>query len=73
MTSNREENVSDKLLSSRIEIPLSKYSGFAQGSSGDRDYVNGHEVVCSTSIKLPYIEKIPPYTTWIFLDRYDKL
>ena len=64
-----EENGFGKMLSARIEIPLCKYTGFAQGS-GDRDYANGHEVVSSTNAKLPYIEKLPPYTTWIFLDKY---
>ncbi|GAY41090.1 hypothetical protein CUMW_056770 [Citrus unshiu] len=48
-------------------MPLCKYSGFPQGL-GDRDYVNSHEVVLSTSSKLSHVQKIPPYTTWIFLD-----
>ncbi|GAV83620.1 SET domain-containing protein [Cephalotus follicularis] len=74
VTSSRKlDNRSDRLFSSRIEIPLCTFSGFAQGS-GDKDYVNGHEVVSSTSsIKLPYVEKIPPYTTWIFLDRNQRM
>lgn len=52
-------------------MPLCKYSGFPQGL-GDRDYVNSHEVVLSTSSKLSHVQKIPPYTTWIFLDKYDQ-
>ncbi|KAF2325080.1 hypothetical protein GH714_022665 [Hevea brasiliensis] len=56
-----------KMNFSRIGTPLCKYSGFAHGS-GDKDYINGHEVIPSTSARLPFIEKIPPYTTWIFLD-----
>ncbi|KAK6260334.1 hypothetical protein SCA6_014808 [Theobroma cacao] len=67
-----EENGFGKVLSSRIEIPLYKYSGFAQGS-GDRDYATGHEVQSSTNAKLPYIEKLPPYTTWIFLDKNQRM
>ncbi|KAI8522581.1 hypothetical protein RHMOL_Rhmol13G0007700 [Rhododendron molle] len=55
------------ILSSRIENPLCKFGGFAQ-ASGDKDYVNVQEVAYSISAKLPYIENIPPYTTWIFLD-----
>lgn len=51
-------------------MPLCKYSGFSQGL-GDKEYANCHEVVFSISTKLPYMEKIPPYTTWIFLDKYD--
>ncbi|KAL5863040.1 hypothetical protein ACOSQ3_000554 [Xanthoceras sorbifolium] len=53
-------------------MPLCKYSGFPQGL-GDKDYFNSHEVVFSTSSKLPYVEKIPPYTTWIFLDRNQRM
>lgn len=64
-----EENGFSKMLSSRIEISSCKYTGFAQGS-GDGDYANCHEVVYSTSAKLPCMEKLPPYTTWIFLDKY---
>ncbi|TYH95970.1 hypothetical protein ES332_A12G144600v1 [Gossypium tomentosum] len=67
-----EENGFGKMLSSRILIPLFKYAGFAQGS-GDRDYSNGHEVVSSTSVKLPNVEKLPPYTTWIFLDKNQRM
>ncbi|XWS46553.1 hypothetical protein CRYUN_Cryun14cG0077700 [Craigia yunnanensis] len=67
-----EENGFGKMLSARIEIPLCKYTGFAQ-DSGDRDYANGHEVVSSTNAKLPYIEKLPPYTTWIFLDKNQRM
>ena len=29
---------------------------------------NGKSII--TLVKLPFIEKIPPYTTWIFLDRF---
>ncbi|XP_022757886.1 histone-lysine N-methyltransferase EZA1-like isoform X2 [Durio zibethinus] len=60
------------MLSSRIEIPLCKYTGFAQ-VSGDRDYANALEVVSPTSAKLPYIEKFPTYTTWIFLDKNQRM
>jgi hypothetical protein len=73
VTSRKEassaENGVVKILSSRIERPLCKFNGFAQGL-GDKDYFNGHEVVLSTSTKLPHVERLPPYTTWIFLDRY---
>ena len=63
------QNGVSKMISLRIGAPLCKYGGFAQGS-GDRDLINGHEVAVSTSTKLPFVEKIPPYTTWIFLDKY---
>lgn len=58
-----------KMLSVRISNPLCKVGGFLPGS-GDRDYANGEEVVSSTTARLPLAENIPPYTTWIFLDKY---
>ncbi|KAI7984406.1 Histone-lysine N-methyltransferase EZA1 [Camellia lanceoleosa] len=67
-----EANGQGKMLSSRIKTPPCKFSGFAQGS-GDKDYTIIHEVVFSTSVKLPHIDKIPPYTTWIFLDRNQRM
>lgn len=65
-----EKNGSFKLFPSRIEQPLCKFSGFAHGY-GDKDYINNQEVVFSSSTKLPSAENLPPYTTWIFLDRFD--
>lgn len=64
-----EESRNGKMLLSRMELPLCKLSGIASGSE-DKDYINNQEVVYSISIKLPYVERLPPYTTWIFLDRY---
>ncbi|XP_059311800.1 histone-lysine N-methyltransferase EZA1 isoform X2 [Lycium ferocissimum] len=61
-----------KMLSLRISNPLCEVGGFLQGS-GDRDYANGEEVVSSTTAKLPLIENIPPYTTWIFLDKNQRM
>lgn len=73
VTSRKEvsltENGVGKMLSSRTEHPFYKFNGLAQGF-GDKDCINSHEVVLSTSTKLPHVEKLPPYTTWIFLDRY---
>ncbi|XP_047965913.1 histone-lysine N-methyltransferase EZ3-like [Salvia hispanica] len=54
-------------LSLRMNHPLSKLSGLVQGSEDDTD--NKKEVVFSETTKLPLIERIPSYTTWIFLDR----
>lgn len=53
----------------RTEKPLCKINGFSRGS----DNSNIQEVVCSTSAKLPSMENIPPYTTWIFLDRNQRM
>ncbi|KAJ6343758.1 hypothetical protein OIU76_005494 [Salix suchowensis] len=66
------KNEASKMISVRIGAPLCKYSGFAQGS-GDKDLINGHEVVVATSTKLLFVEKIPPYTTWIFLDKNQRM
>ncbi|KAK6937281.1 SET domain, partial [Dillenia turbinata] len=72
--SNKDVSFIDKgiLLSSRVENPYCKFSGSAQGF-GDKDYVITHEVVPLLNSKLPHIEKIPPYTTWIFLDRNQRM
>ncbi|XP_024450558.1 histone-lysine N-methyltransferase EZA1 isoform X6 [Populus trichocarpa] len=66
------QNGVSKMISLRIGTPLCKYGGFAQGS-GDKDVINGHEVAATTGTKLPFVEKIPPYTTWIFLDKNQRM
>lgn len=71
-SSNTEENGSAKMFAWRIEHPLCKLSGLARGY-GDKDHVNFHEVSSLPSSKLPQTDKLPPYTTWIFLDRYFRL
>ncbi|KAG2697666.1 hypothetical protein I3760_07G116500 [Carya illinoinensis] len=76
VTSRKEvsltENGVGKMLSSRAERPFCKFNGLAQGF-GDKDHINSHEVVLSTCTKLPHVEKLPPYTTWIFLDRNQRM
>ncbi|PON61716.1 Histone-lysine N-methyltransferase, EZ [Parasponia andersonii] len=62
-----QENGSGKMLHLRIENPICKLSGCGEGF-GDKDHVNYHDFVPQSSIKLPYVDKLPPYTTWIFLD-----
>lgn len=62
-----EENRKTPILSSRIDHPLCKFSGFSP-VWGDKDH-NNQDVLSATSIKMPYIETLPPYTSWIFLDR----
>lgn len=66
-SSQTEENRTRSILSSRMDDPLCKFSGFTQGS-GDKDHSNP-DMLSVTSIKIPYIERLPPYTSWIFLDR----
>ncbi|XP_051141801.1 histone-lysine N-methyltransferase EZA1 isoform X2 [Andrographis paniculata] len=63
---------SGNFLSLRMNYPLCKVSGLIQGSS-DRENLDNEEVVFSTTAKLPHVERIPPYTTWIFLDRNQRM
>ncbi|CAL9232794.1 unnamed protein product [Arabidopsis halleri] len=65
------ENGNSNVFSSRMEIPLCKLNGFSHGV-GDRDYVPTKDVTAA-SVKLPIAERIPPYTTWIFLDRNQRM
>ncbi|KAG4396809.1 hypothetical protein AAZX31_10G012700 [Glycine max] len=66
-----EENRKTPILSSRIDHPLCKFSGFSP-VSGDKDHSN-QDALSATSIKIPYIETLPPYTSWIFLDRNQRM
>ncbi|KAF7804926.1 histone-lysine N-methyltransferase EZA1-like isoform X1 [Senna tora] len=60
------------MLATRIDHPICKFSGFSQ-VSGDKDHTNNQEVLSATSVKIPYIEKLPPYTSWIFLERNQRM
>ncbi|XP_014514284.1 histone-lysine N-methyltransferase EZA1 isoform X1 [Vigna radiata var. radiata] len=68
--SQTEENRKTPILS-RIDRPLCKFNGFSP-VSGDKDH-NNQDVLSATSIKIPYIERLPPYTSWIFLDRNQRM
>ncbi|KAJ4968582.1 hypothetical protein NE237_015283 [Protea cynaroides] len=70
--SKEEQNGSKNMLSFRIGSPLYKCNGSVHGA-GEKDYMNSHEILSSTVIKVPYVEKIPPYTTWIFLDKNQRM
>ncbi|CAN6467916.1 unnamed protein product [Victoria cruziana] len=71
------------MLSVRMESALSKLknsdSGTADVSTQDSSsstiiFGNGSEVKnLVRPIKLPFVEKIPPYTSWIFLDRNQRM
>ncbi|PIA61090.1 hypothetical protein AQUCO_00300541v1 [Aquilegia coerulea] len=63
-----DQNGSRNMLSFRIENPLCKHSGYAHGSV-EKDSINNQEVPPPPIVKLPYVEKIPPYTTWVYLDK----
>ncbi|CAH9082589.1 unnamed protein product [Cuscuta epithymum] len=74
VTSFCENSESGEMLSSRIANPICKFSGLIQ-ASGERDCGNGGQevVVSTTTAKLPFIQKLPPYTTWVFLDRNQRM
>ncbi|WZZ84291.1 hypothetical protein YC2023_112870 [Brassica napus] len=55
----------------RMGKPLCKLTGFPHGVA-ERDYVPTKDVL-SGSVRLPSAERIPPYTTWIFLDRNQRM
>ncbi|KAL8191974.1 hypothetical protein R6Q57_028095 [Mikania cordata] len=69
--SSSENSGMGELLSSRIKNPLCILTGPGQMSGDD----NGscHEAAISISAKLPAADKIPPYTTWIFLARNQRM
>ncbi|KAG0478335.1 hypothetical protein HPP92_013054 [Vanilla planifolia] len=76
---------SENLLSVRLVSPLCHLSGW----EADKEIVNSQEEVAASSLilfgsscggkgvvrpcKLPYLEKIPPYTSWIFLNRNQRM
>ncbi|GAB2298438.1 hypothetical protein Dimus_032503 [Dionaea muscipula] len=66
------ESGSSEVLCPGTKGAICVFNGFTP-SSGDKTCSNSHEATISTSTKLPYIEKIPPYTTWIFLDRNQRM
>lgn len=49
------------MLSLRMEQPLCKFGGLSQGL-GEYERINKQEVAFSEEIKIPNIERIPPYT-----------
>lgn len=67
--SSAEKSDLGNMLTAKMENPLHKFGGIAQGL-GDKDVINCQDATYPTSAKLPLVEKIPSYTTWIFLDRY---
>ncbi|MCL7040389.1 hypothetical protein MKW94_023106 [Papaver nudicaule] len=67
-------NGSNNMVSARMDRPLCKLSGCGgHGGLGERDYVNCQDIYPSATTKLPYVEKISPYTTWIFLDKNQRM
>ncbi|XP_017230237.1 histone-lysine N-methyltransferase EZA1 isoform X2 [Daucus carota subsp. sativus] len=70
--SSAEKSNLGNMLFSKIENPLHIYRGIAQGL-GDREVFSCQDATYPTSATLPLVEKIPSYTTWIFLDRNQRM
>ncbi|KAI3800897.1 hypothetical protein L1987_28996 [Smallanthus sonchifolius] len=60
-----------EMLSSRIKNPLCILTGPGQILGDDNS--SSQEAAISISAKLPAADKIPPYTTWIFLARNQRM
>ncbi|KAK1420450.1 hypothetical protein QVD17_22060 [Tagetes erecta] len=69
--SSCEHSDMGKMLSSRIKNPLCILTGPGQISGDDNS--SSQEAAISISAKLPAADKIPPYTTWIFLARNQRM
>ncbi|XP_057718097.1 histone-lysine N-methyltransferase EZA1-like isoform X3 [Arachis stenosperma] len=67
-SSQTKENRASEMLSSRINQPQSKYLSLFQ-LLGE----NNPHGIPAPSIRLPSIEKIPTYTTWMHLARNEKM
>ncbi|EPS73903.1 hypothetical protein M569_00854, partial [Genlisea aurea] len=63
---------SGNLLTLRMSYPLFKLDRLADGSA-ERDDSRVEEISISAPIRFPLCERIPPYTTWIFLDRNQRM
>lgn len=74
------EKENENLLSFRLRNALCKIGGWESSKEfGEKEgCISQEEVMVGSNgggksvvrlIKLPYVEKIPPYTSWIFLDK----
>ncbi|KAJ0797222.1 putative [histone H3]-lysine(4) N-trimethyltransferase chromatin remodeling SET family [Helianthus annuus] len=68
--SSTENSGMGEMLSSRIKNPLCILTGPGQISGDDS---SSQEAAISISAKLPVADRIPPYTTWIFLARNQRM
>ncbi|RDX64213.1 Histone-lysine N-methyltransferase EZ3, partial [Mucuna pruriens] len=61
-----EETVN--MLSSRIDNPFCKFNGFPKGMV-EKDRINNVDLSFAKSIRIPYMEKLPPYKSWVYVAR----
>jgi len=61
-----EENTN--ILSSRIRSPLYKHISPPK-SIADNDEISNEDFPMAKSIEIPYVEKLPSYTSWVYVPR----
>lgn len=61
-----EKNVN--MLSSRIHNPLCKLSGFPKGIV-EKNQINNVDLSPTKSIRIPHTDKLPQYTSWVYVAR----
>ncbi|KAF6170957.1 hypothetical protein GIB67_014774 [Kingdonia uniflora] len=67
-----QQSGSKNMLSLRIGNPIGTLSGVPLGMV-DKEGTNNREVFSSGAVRLPHVERIPSYTTWIFLEKNKKM
>nr|KYP47581.1 Histone-lysine N-methyltransferase EZA1 [Cajanus cajan] len=60
------------MLSSKIVNPLGKFSGFSKGMV-EKDRINNVDLSCAKGIKISHMEKIPPYISWVYVARNERM
>ncbi|XP_071726641.1 histone-lysine N-methyltransferase EZA1 isoform X1 [Rutidosis leptorrhynchoides] len=68
---SKENSDTGKMLSSRIKNPMCILT--APGQVLGDDTTSSQEAAISITAKLPVVDTIPPYTTWIFLHRNQRM
>ncbi|KAL2320447.1 hypothetical protein Fmac_029416 [Flemingia macrophylla] len=63
-----QTNDNVNLLSSRMANPICKVNGFPDGMI-EKDRINNVELSLVKSNIIPAIEKLPPYTSWVYVAR----
>ncbi|KAL2661098.1 hypothetical protein GLYMA_03G224300v4 [Glycine max] len=73
---SRRESLQTKekvnMLSSRIGKPLSKFNGFPKDMI-EKDRINNADLSLTKTIRIPKKEKIPPYTSWVYVVRNERM
>ncbi|KAK7406680.1 hypothetical protein VNO78_08309 [Psophocarpus tetragonolobus] len=75
LISRREPLQTEKkvnILSSRLDNPCCKFSGFPKGMV-EKDHVNNTDLSLGKGISIPSMEKKPPYTSWVYVARNERM